>query len=118
MKTKSLLTLFAVTFAAWAIAQTLPVYAASEASKHVGEMATVMDTVHGVHQSSLGHIYLRMGGKHPNQAFTALIPPAIAGQFSQPQQYEGRTVAVSGKITLYRGKPEMTVDSPSQISTR
>jgi DNA/RNA endonuclease YhcR with UshA esterase domain len=56
-----------------------------------------------------------MGGKYPNQAFTAWIPSASAGQFSNPQQYEGKTVAVSGKITLYRGKPEIIVTNVSQI---
>jgi DNA/RNA endonuclease YhcR with UshA esterase domain len=59
-----------------------------------------------------------MGGKYPNQAFTAFIPSSSAPQFSQPQQYEGRTVAVSGKITLYKGKPEIIVNSPSQISAK
>jgi DNA/RNA endonuclease YhcR with UshA esterase domain len=59
-----------------------------------------------------------MGGKFPNQAFTAFIPSASAARFSNPQQYEGRTVAVSGKIALYKGKPEIIVNSPSQISTK
>ena len=113
MKTKSLLTLFAVMCAASITAQT-PSYTAAEAAKHVGETATVTDRVDGVHQSGKGNIFLNMGGKYPNQAFTAFIPSASAGQFSQPQQYEGRTVAVSGKITLYRGKPEIVVTSPSQ----
>jgi DNA/RNA endonuclease YhcR with UshA esterase domain len=49
---------------------------------------------------------------------TAFIPSACAAQFSNPQQYEGRTVSVSGKITLYKGKPEIIVNSPSQISAK
>jgi len=56
-----------------------------------------------------------MGGKYPNQAFTAFIPAKSASQFSNIQQYEGKTVVVSGKITLYQGKPEIIVNSPSQI---
>jgi DNA/RNA endonuclease YhcR with UshA esterase domain len=56
-----------------------------------------------------------MGGKYPNQAFTAFIPSERAAQFPNPQQYEGRTMAVSGKITLYKGKAEIIVTSPSQI---
>ena len=86
-----------------------------EAAKHVGETATVKGRVDGVHQSSKGNIFLNMGGKYPNQAFTAWIPSASAGQFSNPQQYESKTVAVSAKITLYRGKPEITVTNVSQI---
>jgi len=49
---------------------------------------------------------------------TAFIPSASAAQFSNPQQYEGQTVSVSGKITLYHGKPEIIVTSPAQISAQ
>jgi hypothetical protein len=96
----------------------LPVYTAREAAQHIGETATIMDKVDGVHQSGKGNIFLNMGGTYPNQAFTASIPARSVAQFSQPQQYEGRTVAVSGKITLYRGRPEIIVTSPSQITAK
>ena len=45
-----------------------------------------------------------MGGKHPNQAFTAFVPPSSVAQLSNPQQYEGKTVAVSGKDSVVRGQ--------------
>jgi DNA/RNA endonuclease YhcR with UshA esterase domain len=117
MKTKTLLTLFAAMCAASIIAQPSN-YTAAEAAKHIGETAMVTDKVDGVHQSRKGNIFLNMGGKYPNQAFTAFIPSASATQFPQPQQYEGRTVAVSGKITLYKGKPEIVLNSSSQISVK
>lgn len=115
MKTKTFLALFVCAFAALAIAQAPAIYTAAEAAKHVGEIATITEKVDGVHQSSKGNIFLNMGGKYPNQAFTAFIPSSSAAQFFNPQQYEGKAVAVSGKITLYRGKPEIVVNSPSQI---
>lgn len=118
MKIKTFLAPFLCTLAASAIAQAPASYTAAEAAKHVGEIATITDRVDGVHQSSKGNIFLNMGGKYPNQAFTAFIPSASAAKFSNPQQYESRTVAVSGKITLYKGKPEIIVNSPSQISTK
>jgi len=105
---------FVVAFAA-AFAQSEATYPATEASKHIGETATVMDKVDAVHQSGKGNIFLNMGGKYPHQIFTAFIPAASASQFSDIQQYEGKTVAVSGKITLYQGKPEIIVRSPSQL---
>jgi DNA/RNA endonuclease YhcR with UshA esterase domain len=117
MKIKTLFLLFAIVCAASVIAQTSN-YTPQEAPKHVGETATITGTVDGVHQSGKGNIFLNMGGKYPNQAFTAFIPSASAAQFSNPQQYEGQTVAVSGKITLYKGKPEIIVNSPSQISVK
>jgi hypothetical protein len=116
MKTKTLLVLFALVVLA--TAQAPPTYTAAEAAKHVGETATVKDRVDGFHQSGKGNIFLNMGGKYPNQAFTAFIPAANAGQFPNAQQYEGRIVAVLGKITLYKGKPEIIVNSPSQISAQ
>src|SRR5437899_6231369 len=117
MKTKTYLSLFVVLCRVTVIAQSSN-YSASEAAKHVGETATVTDKVDGVHQSGKGNIFLNMGGKYPNQAFTAFIPSASAAQFSNAQQYEGRTVSVSGKIALYKGKPEIIVNSPSQISVK
>jgi DNA/RNA endonuclease YhcR with UshA esterase domain len=101
-----------------AVALAQPNYPPEEAGKHIGETATVTGRVHGFHQSGKGNIFLNMGGKYPNQAFTAFIPSSSAGQFSNPQQYEGKTIAVSGKITLYRGKPEVVVTSPSQITAQ
>src|SRR6266567_6854777 len=115
MKTQFFLAVLLAGIAALVIAQRPVTCTAAEAGKHVGEIATVTDKVDGVHQSSKGNIFLNMGGKYPNQAFTAWIPSASAGQFSNPQQYEGKTVAVSGKITLYRGKPEIIVTNVSQI---
>jgi len=117
MKRRTLFTLFALICAASIFAQS-STYTPGEAAKHVGETATITGTVDGVHQSGKGNIFLNMGGKYPNQAFTAFIPSGSAGQFLTPQQYEGRTVAVSGKITLYKGKPEIIVNSPSQISVK
>ena len=96
----------------------LPVYTAREAAQHVGETATITARVDGVHRSGKGNILLNMGGTYPNQAFTAFIPGKSARQFSDYQKYDGKTVAVSGKITLNRGKPEIVVTSQSQVSMR
>ena len=118
MKTKSMLVLLPVVCVALAVAHAAPNYTAAEAAKHVGETATVTGKIDEVHQAARGTIFLNMGGKEPNQAFTALIPAASAAMFSRPQQFQGRTVAVSGKIALSKAKPQIVVNSPSQISAR
>jgi DNA/RNA endonuclease YhcR with UshA esterase domain len=46
------------------------------------------------------------------------IPSGSAARFSNAAQYEGKTVSVSGKIQLYKGKPEIIVNSPSQITMK
>jgi hypothetical protein len=116
MKRETLLTLIAVTLAALATAETAPVYTAAEAAKHVGETATVMDRIDGVYQSDEGNIFLAMGGAYPNQAFTAFIPSTSASKFSDPEQCQGRELAISGRIILYRESPEIIVTSASQMS--
>jgi hypothetical protein len=115
MKTQIFLALLLAGVIALAIAQSPVTCTASEAGKHVGEIATITDKVDGVHQSGRGNIFLNLGGKNPNQIVTAFIPAASAGDFSNPQQYDGKTVAVSGKITLYQGKPEIIVTNVCQI---
>ena len=117
MKKSTLLTLFAVVCAASAIAQTAN-YTAAEAAKHVGETATVTDKVDGVHRLRKGHFLLNMGGKYPNQTFTAFIPAASASQFSEFRQYEGRTVTVSGKIVMHGRKPVIVVTSQAQLTVK
>lgn len=128
MKTKMLLTVSAVICVASAIAACRPTatvagaqsstYSAVEAAKHVGETATVTGRVDSFHQSGKSNIFLNMGGAYPKQAFTAFIPAGSASKFSNAQQYDGKTVAVTGKIQLYKGKPEIIVNSPSQISAQ
>jgi hypothetical protein len=58
------------------------------------------------------------GREVPEPSITAFIPASSAAQFSSFQQYEGRTLVVSGKITLYSAKLEIIVKSPSQISMK
>jgi tetratricopeptide (TPR) repeat protein len=99
-------------------AQPQPAYTGSDVARYVGLMATVTGKVASFHQSAKGNIFLNMGGKYPNQVFTAWVPSVSAAQFANPQQYEGKTISVSGKITLSQGKPEIKVTSPSQITTK
>ena len=103
---------------AWSQTPQSSTYTATEAAKHIGETATVTDKVDGVHQSGKGNIFLNMGGKYPNHAFTAFIPAKSAAQFSSARDYQGKTINVSGKITLYHGKPEIVVTSPLQIALK
>ena len=115
MKPKKFLALLLAGLATSAVAQRPVACTAAEAAKYVGQIATVTDKVDGVHQSERGNIFLNLGGKNPNQIVTAFIPAASAGDFSNPQQYDGKIVAVSGKITLSQGKPEILVTNVSQI---
>src|SRR5439155_7979410 len=102
----------------------LPEYTALESAKHIGETATVTDKVDDVYQSKGGNVFLNMGGKHPDEAFTVFIPKSAVSAFKDFKVYEGKVITVSGKIKEYRakpedqGKPEIEVNSPSQITSK
>jgi exopolysaccharide biosynthesis protein len=75
-------------------------YSAAEGGKHVGETATVTDKVEA---------------RYLNQLFTAYIPKDSADQFSNANKLNDETVSITDKIVLYKGNPEIVVDTPSQI---
>ena len=63
-------------------------------------------------------MFLNMGGHYPNQAFTGFIRARDAGRFPKLQSHQGKTVSISGTVKLYKGKPEIEMQSASQLSVK
>jgi hypothetical protein len=99
-------------------ASTSAEYNAFEAAKHVGERGTVIDKVEDVHQTNAGTIFINMGGAYPNHAFTAFIAAEDASDFKSVKAYKGATISVTGKIGLYKDKPQIVVTDPSQLTVK
>jgi hypothetical protein len=98
-----------------ALAQTV---APRNAASYVGQSAIVQGVVDEVHTSDRGNIFLNMGGHYPDQAFTGFIRARDAGAFLNVRSYQGKTVNVNGTIRLYKGKPEIELQSPAQLSVK
>jgi hypothetical protein len=118
MKTRNLVGLFIVLCAIRAMAESLPDYIAVEAWRHIGEKANVTGRVEHVHQSHEGSIFLDLGGKHPDNPFTAFIPQSAAEKFLNFKDLDGVTITVSGTIKEYNKKAEIVVTEPSQITRK
>lgn len=88
----------------------------SLASKHVGEMTTVVGYVVSVRTTRSGTTFLNLGHPYPNQSFTGVIFRSNAAQFPNPNQWQGQRVLVTGRIRLYQGKPEIILENATQIS--
>lgn len=114
MKTASLL-LGLCLLSTPALAQTI---SPQDAASHVGKSVTVRGVVDEVHTSNRGNVFLNMGGHYPNQAFTGFIRARDAGAFPNVQSYQGKNVDVSGTIKLYKNKPEIELQSASQINAK
>ncbi len=95
---------------------------AAEAKNHVGEKATVCGTVVSARyaERSRGQpTFLNLDKPYPNQIFTIVIWGADREKFGNPEtNYRDKQVCVTGKITSYRGTPEITANEPSQIEIR
>src|ERR1700747_2173295 len=91
------------------------IVADSQAAAHLGESATVEGTVASVHVTRSGTTFLNFGAAYPKQTFTAVIFSSAATRFPNPQQWEGKRVRVSGKVRLYRERPEIVLEEPSQL---
>jgi hypothetical protein len=95
---------------------------AAEAKDHIGEVRTVCGKVVSTHYatSSKGQpTFLNLDEPYPKEVFTILIWGSDRAKFGTPEtKYKDERVCVTGKITSYRGKPEIHTckTSPSRAT--
>ncbi len=97
------------------LAASVPVITPAEAAKHVGQEVIVQGTIDQIALSVNLTTHINFGGRYPNHAFTATIFKAKQALFTGVKGYEGQEVQVQGVVHLYRGKPEIVLDQPSQL---
>lgn len=96
-----------------AAAQTV---APGDAASHVGEMVTIKGTVDAVYTARRsGVTFIDMGGRYPNNAFAGVIFPEDAGTFPAIGSLRGRMVSITGRVRLYRSKPEIILREAGQL---
>jgi hypothetical protein len=101
---------------AWLRSQNI---AASNASSHVGETATVCGMVTGVHYAAKGKpTFINFDKPYPSQDFTVMIWDEDRTGFGDLQKDAGRKVCAHGPITMYRGKPEMVLRDPAALEAK
>jgi hypothetical protein len=92
---------------------------ATEAKDHIGETATVCGQVASTRfaSSTKGRpTFLNLDKPYPDQIFTALIWGENRAKFGKPEDdYKDKHICVTGKITEYRGAPEIVVSEPEQV---
>jgi len=86
-----------------------------QAASHVGETAIVEGVVKNVFTTGGGTTFLDFGASYPDETFTGVIFDDYAGEVGDVSGLTGRKVDIFGKITLYRGKPQIILKSRTQI---
>ena len=96
--------------------QDLPEVLACQAQEWVGKRVKVVGRVVATKRVSRA-IFLNLEKPYPNQCFTVVIFSRSFKNFSKPpeEKYYQKKIRVTGTVTLYKGKPEIIVEHPSQI---
>jgi hypothetical protein len=91
----------------------------AEAKDHIGDRATVCGKVVSTHyaKSSKGEpTFLNLDEPYPKEVFTILIWGSDREKFGTPADaYKDLRGCVTGKITSYRGRPEIVGTERGQI---
>jgi hypothetical protein len=91
-----------------------------EAANHIGEQAQVCGVVASAKFATRTRgrpTFLNLGRPYPEHVFTALIWGSERPAFPYPpESLLGEEICVHGSITAFRGKPEIVVTRPSQIT--
>lgn len=91
-------------------------YSDTEAGKHAGDEAVVTGKVASVSKSGKGTVYLNFGEKFPKQTFSGVVFAKDADTVGDLSQFEGKTVALTGRIELSPdGKPQIVIKSADQV---
>jgi endonuclease YncB( thermonuclease family) len=87
----------------------------TEAPNHIGEYACVSGKIDHVYTSRKGTIFLNFCPDYKTCPFGVVIFGSDAYKFSNPKQYEGQTLEITGLIKSYQGRPEIVLKDLGQI---
>ena len=91
-----------------------------ELAKHVGDSVTVCTKIYGgifLDRSKETPTLLNAGGKYPDAPLTVVIWADARAKFEEKPEvfYKDKDVCISGKISLYKNKPQIVVYNVKQI---
>ena len=81
-----------------------------QVAEHAGGTVTV-EGIASIATAPSGATIITLGTKD----FTAVILPSSAALFRGLDALAGKTVDITGTVQMYQGKPEIILNSPSQI---
>ena len=95
----------------------LEIIDASEAKKYLGEEIIVQGKIIDAYCSKTNTVFLNFGSAYPKQCFVAVIFNSDQDKFvKNPEKYYlNKTVRIKGKISEYKGKPQIILKDPEQI---
>jgi DNA/RNA endonuclease YhcR with UshA esterase domain len=120
MRLSALVVALILSAALWAADPPDKAIAPAEAAKKVNEKVTVEMEVKSTGGKEANFLNSEADYKDAKN-FTVFIPEAALEKFKKAKiddpktHYKGKTVRVTGTVTLYREKPQIKVEDPTQI---
>jgi micrococcal nuclease len=92
----------------------------NEVKDNIGDSVKLKGQVYAVkylQQVKGSPTFLDVGGAYPNEALTLVIWNNTRNKFKDPPEelFNNKTVSITGRILLYRGRPEIVISEPGQI---
>ncbi|MEP7237152.1 MAG: hypothetical protein ABI685_04795 [Ferruginibacter sp.] len=90
-----------------------------EVSKHIGDSVTVCGKVSDLRyfeNSNRQPTFLNIGDKYPNQQLTVVIWGETRTLFTiKVEDLKQKEICITGRIILFKEKPEIVIERPDQI---
>lgn len=116
MRLAALAVLFALT-AAPTLADDAPARVpVANAAQHIGETVTVVGVLTNVHKTGGKHVLWDIGGTYPDNPLTVFVSKTDTDTVPDVTPLIGKTLAITGKITTYQGRPEIKVMDAKQVA--
>jgi DNA/RNA endonuclease YhcR with UshA esterase domain len=90
------------------------VISAIEAGEYIGKVVTVNGFVADVYKTDRV-AYLNFVEKFPQNPFSGVIFANKFDVFGDLNIYEGKNVSLTGRVTVYKEKPQIILDSKEQV---
>jgi DNA/RNA endonuclease YhcR with UshA esterase domain len=112
--------LFALLFTSITYAQTS--IKLEDVSEHTGDSVSVCGLVADMRyfeNSKNQPTFLNIGNTYPNQKLTVVIWGSVKTQFKEPiENLKGKQICITGRIILFKERPEIVIENPDQIKVQ
>ena len=90
-----------------------------DVSQHIGDSVTVCGKVAGMRyfgNSRNQPTFLNIGADFPNQQVTVVIWGEVRKLFSSNvDELKGKEICITGRITMYKERPQIVINQPADI---
>jgi hypothetical protein len=107
-------------FGLWAFSTSAATLTPADAASHIGESATICGVVASAKFAAGSRsqpTFVDLDRPYPNAVFTAVIFGDDRPKFGAPERsLQGKRVCVTGQIRDYRGRSEIILSDPRQMT--